>query len=225
MSYCVYMHTCPNGKKYIGITSIAPHRRWENGSGYAYNEHFHRAIQKYGWENIRHEILFDDLTREEAEQKEIELISLHKSNISEFGYNHSTGGECIAKGCKHTKEMNERQSKRARGENNPMFGKSRTSEEKHKISVNRKGIYKGEEHYFFGQHHSEETARRISDSRKGKLTGASNHKSKSVINLETGKIYESARIAALSENVNYSTLKAQLRKKNSKYALADKIVV
>ena len=82
--YIVYMHTCPNGKKYIGITSQAPERRWQKGKGYAYgsNPYFYNAIEKYGWENIKHEILFRDLTKEEAEQKEIELIKEYKIRMS-----------------------------------------------------------------------------------------------------------------------------------------------
>lgn len=87
MSFCVYKHTCPNGKVYIGITGQKPHRRWNNGNGYACNEHFHRAILKYGWDNIKHEILLDGLTQEQAEHEERRFISLHRSNEKEFGYN------------------------------------------------------------------------------------------------------------------------------------------
>ena len=80
--YIVYMHTCPNGKKYIGITSQSPERRWQKGKGYAYgsNPYFYNAIEKYGWDNIEHTILFRNLTKEEAEQKEIELIKEHKTS-------------------------------------------------------------------------------------------------------------------------------------------------
>lgn len=94
--YFVYKHTCPNGKIYIGITCQTPSKRWANGKGYAPNAYFSSAIQKYGWDNIRHEILFDSLTKEQAEQKEIELIAEYKSNQREYGYNISVGGECGA---------------------------------------------------------------------------------------------------------------------------------
>ena len=96
--YCVYKHTTPNNKVYIGITSKNPLERWNNGHGYASNKHFTNAIMKYGWDNIQHEILFEGLTKEEACQKEIELIAFYKSNNCEFGYNRSSGGEWSAIG-------------------------------------------------------------------------------------------------------------------------------
>ena len=91
--YKVYKHTSPNGKVYIGITSRKNvNDRWRNGRGYEYNEHFYRAIVKYGWDNIKHEILYSGLTKEEAEQTEIELIAEYKANNPEYGYNNSIGG-------------------------------------------------------------------------------------------------------------------------------------
>ena len=33
-TYCVYIHTAPNGKMYIGQTSQKPEARWNNGRGY-----------------------------------------------------------------------------------------------------------------------------------------------------------------------------------------------
>lgn len=95
-AYFVYKHTTPCGKVYIGITGRNPSLRWANGKGYAPNKYFSAAIEKYGWNNIRHEILFDSLTKEEAEQKEIALIAEYKSNQREYGYNLSVGGECAA---------------------------------------------------------------------------------------------------------------------------------
>lgn len=91
--YFVYKHTCPNGKVYIGITCQTPSKRWHNGKGYVQNKYFYSAISKYGWDNIKHEILFDSLTKEEACKKEIELIAQYRSNLHEYGYNLSVGGE------------------------------------------------------------------------------------------------------------------------------------
>lgn len=91
--YSLYIHTCPNGKKYVGITRLKPSRRWGRGSGYkAHNKHFYSAIQKYGWENIKHEIIFDNLSREEAEFWETYYINLYRTTSSEFGYNNAKGG-------------------------------------------------------------------------------------------------------------------------------------
>ena len=104
MNYIVYLHTnIIDGKRYVGITSQKAHDRWKNGLGYSHNEYFTRAINKYGWDNFKHEILFIDLTKEEAEQKEIELIELYKSNQRRYGYNISNGGECIGKHSEESK--------------------------------------------------------------------------------------------------------------------------
>ena len=61
--YVVYEHLFPNGKRYIGITSKIPEKRWENGCGYTKSKQpaMYNAVQKYGWENIKHNILFTDL--------------------------------------------------------------------------------------------------------------------------------------------------------------------
>lgn len=93
-NWIVYMHTTPNGKRYIGITGRSVKARWKN-KGYGYFNHcyFWNAIQKYGWENIKHEILFENLTEQEAKNKEIELICFYKSNLKEFGYNQTLGGD------------------------------------------------------------------------------------------------------------------------------------
>lgn len=92
-NFKVYMHTSPNGKRYIGITCQRPAKRWGgNGYGYVGNEYFWRAIQKYGWDNFKHEILFENLTQQEAEQKEIELIAYYDSTDPNKGYNITAGG-------------------------------------------------------------------------------------------------------------------------------------
>lgn len=99
--YKVYKHTLPssiskkeNDMVYIGITCQEKvHYRWgRNGIKYKNNIYFYRAIQKYGWENFKHEILFDCLTKDEANQKEIELISKYDSTNQSKGYNIELGG-------------------------------------------------------------------------------------------------------------------------------------
>ena len=90
-SFKVYMHKFPNNKVYIGITSQTLNRRWRNGYGYK-GQAVYNAILKYGWNNIKHIVLFENLTKKEAEEKEIELIKLFNSTSHKNGYNVETGG-------------------------------------------------------------------------------------------------------------------------------------
>ena len=93
-NYTVYMHTnLINDKKYIGITQQVPEMRWKNGKGYKSTSHFRKAIDKYGWDNFKHEILYTGLTAEEASLKEQELIKQYDTTNRLHGYNNSTGGE------------------------------------------------------------------------------------------------------------------------------------
>lgn len=102
--YYVYIHVCPNGKKYVGCTRrVKPELRWAEGNGYQYNKHFYSAILKYGWDNIEHEV-FEVDSAEEMYRKEVELISFYHSNDPEYGYNNSVGGEHGFLGCKHSEE-------------------------------------------------------------------------------------------------------------------------
>lgn len=93
-TYTVYCHTNKiNGKKYIGITSQKPEKRWgTNGRNYK-GQKFHNAIEKYGWDNFEHELLFNNLTEQSAKDKEIELIRTY--NTQRNGYNISSGGDDI----------------------------------------------------------------------------------------------------------------------------------
>ena len=93
-NYKVYIHKFPNGKAYIGITRQEPKIRWGGGNGHVRNEYMHRAIKKYGWENIEHIILFDGLSEEDACEIEKSLIKKYRTNEKEFGYNIESGGQC-----------------------------------------------------------------------------------------------------------------------------------
>ena len=93
MKYIVYMHKLKKDNRvYIGITSQNPKKRWQNGLGYIHSCYFYNAIIKYGWNNFEHIILFKDLSKEDAEKKEIELIAKYKSNIKGYGFNINEGG-------------------------------------------------------------------------------------------------------------------------------------
>lgn len=98
-SWKLYIHTVPKeisvydyDKYYIGITHNSLKKRWgKHGQGYK-GQTFYRAIEKYGWDNIKHDVLYENLTQEEAENLEIYLIEKYKSYDSRYGYNASYGG-------------------------------------------------------------------------------------------------------------------------------------
>lgn len=177
----VYKHTTPNDKVYIGITSQTEQRRWQGGYGYATQQKFYRAIKKYGWDNIKHEILYEDLTLEEAEEKERELILQYKSSDSKFGYNVANGGSgkgtcseetkrkiSIAnKGKHHSLETIEK-FKARRGEKNSRFGVKLSEETKQKMREKA-----------LGRVISEKQRKHLSELYKGR-TGILCHSSKKV---------------------------------------------
>lgn len=203
--FCVYKHTAPNGKIYIGITSDNPVHRWNNGKGYKQNVHFYSAIKKFGWNNIKHEILYDGLTKEKACEKEIELIALYKSNMREFGYNNSIGGEATALGFNHSVETRQRMSNSRKGENCYWYGKHRSQETIEKIRRAKAGKPISEKTkkalLHAVRHQSNETRQKISQSLKGNLCAA-----KKVICIETGIIYNSVSDAAQKNNIDRSQI-------------------
>lgn len=90
----VYYHLFPNGKYYIGITSEPKvENRWQsNGNGYWGQKIIFNAIQKYGWDNIEHGIIAENLTSDEA--RNFESLLIKKLNtITPHGYNATYGGD------------------------------------------------------------------------------------------------------------------------------------
>lgn len=150
MRFWVYIHTCPNGKRYVGVTTASkPERRWLEGRGYQNNDHFYRAILKYGWDNFEHKV-FEVDSAEEMYRKEVELISFYHSNDPEYGYNHSSGGEKSALGCIRSEETKRRMSETAKERwSDPEVRRKRTE-------ANKKS------------HSDPEFRRKISEARKGK---------------------------------------------------------
>lgn len=124
-TYIVYKHTNQiNGKSYIGISSQSlDARSGSNGKNYKKNKHFYDAIQKYGWDSFSHEVLFNGLSKTEAQHIEVELIAKYKSNDSQYGYNLSSGGESGNAGCTMSESERLRRSQAYSGKGNPMYGK------------------------------------------------------------------------------------------------------
>lgn len=121
----VYMHKSPSGKVYIGITKRDLEIRWANGEGYKTCPIFYNAIRKYGWENIEHKLLFENLNDISAKLIEIDLIYYYKSiNMS---YNLTDGGQGQL-------------GVRKYGENNPFCGHTQSEEAKKKISDAQTGV-------------------------------------------------------------------------------------
>ena len=179
-NYTVYLHTSPSNKYYIGITSMMPEKRWgNNGVGYK-GQVFYYAIEKYGWDNIKHEIIAENLTKEQAEQMEMKLIAEYRSNQREFGYNVANGGNSNGKHSEETKmkigkyNRNKKLSKETKRKIS-LKNKGKVLTETHKSKISN--ALKGNKNPFFGKKHTEETKRKMRNAQ----TGSKNHNSKRVI--------------------------------------------
>lgn len=231
--YTVYKHTTPSGKVYVGITKQKPEQRWQNGNGYKKNEHFYRAILKYGWENIKHEIICQaPLSSAQAGAVEKSFIHLYDSTNHDKGYNHSIGGECGTLGVHPSAETRKKKSyawkhsvaciehlkkvcELNKGRQSPLKGMHHSAEAKKHMSDSHKGHLT-----------SAETRRKISESNKGKkhkitdegmATLIKAHKGKPPVNrkqvvcLETNEKYSSASEAAVFIGLSLDRVAAACR--------------
>ena len=187
--YTVYQHKNKmNGKIYIGITMQEPEKRWgTNGNNYKTSPHFYLAIQKYGWDNFEHNILFKNLSYEDACQKEQELIQYYNSMNRDFGYNSTSGGDIFIM----NEETKQKISHSMKGNKNGV-GYPCSEEKKRKISEAQKGRQFTEEHK---QKLSEAAKKRnvpCSETKKQKLSQTYPNKRK-VYCEELDTIYESVQ--------------------------------
>lgn len=161
-NYCVYIHTSPNGKRYVGQTGVEPEKRWRsNGKGYLAKKDgkylqpmFAHAILKYGWDNFKHEIIASDLTKEEADELEKSLIENLNTMNSEYGYNLREGGSHGGLSEEAKKKISEAQK-----------GKIMSEESRKKLSE----ALKGEKSPLYGTHPSEEARRNMSEAQKKRV--------------------------------------------------------
>ena len=111
-----------NGKRYVGQKKF--NKGWQSyiGSGSALKH----AIKKYGKENFVRNIVDIAYSKEELDDKEVELIAFLNAQFSTDYYNIDMGGV-------PTSRMT------LRGENNPNYGKKLSAEARKRISEAQKG--------------------------------------------------------------------------------------
>ena len=229
--YSVYVHTFPNGKRYVGVTSWKPELRWgANGCNYK-NPYMINAIKKYGWNNITHKIVAENLSVEEAEQMEIDLIAKYNSADKRYGYNISNGGII----CRICSEQTKEKLRKAN------LGKTMSQESKKKISEYQKGQIRSKQvrknmciaqkksfHNGNNAMHSPEARAKAAIKLKGKkvsyytIQKANEAKYHPVVYIPTGKLYKSIKDACIDTGVNRTTIirqcKGQTKKIEWRYA-------
>ncbi len=209
--YIVYKHTNKiNGKVYIGITSRTIKERWgSNGANYRSSPHFFSAINKYGWDNFTHEILFENLTKDEACLKEKELIKEYNSNNKDFGYNQTDGGEMFTM----TEDVKKKISLSMIGNKNGL-NKPCSKEKAKKISESQKGKYVSDE---TRKKQSEKAKNRehepCKEETKEKLRNSYPHM-RQVYCFETDVIYKSVQECARQLGLEASNVSAVCRGKH-----------
>jgi group I intron endonuclease len=169
--YTVYQHIFPNGKRYIGVTRNSVHKRW-GYKGYNYRSQFvGRAIEKYGWDNIEHDIFCVCETKEQAEKVERFLVSYFDTINPEHGYNVLPGGDVSVNDA--TPEMRYKLG-------NGNRGRKHTDEEKRKISEGCKRAFdRPESNGCIGKKASDETKEKMRIARKKYLSDSENAKAQS----------------------------------------------
>lgn len=155
------------------------------------NIYWNRIVSK---SNYKIEIIFDNISYEDAKIKEIEFIKLYGRKDLGLGTlcNMTDGGEGMS-GYITSQETKDKISKTKSGKKNE------------KLSKLCKGLKKR-----LGAKLSNETKDKISKSLVNTRTGKNNHESKKIIDTNTGVIYYGKREAAEAYGIPLSTLKAYL---------------
>lgn len=188
-----------NKKIYIGKTNdiekrIKKHLRCVKNK---VNRYLYDAINYYSWENFDVEII-EECADEKANEKEKFYIQLNKSNLHEFGYNMTNGGDG-GNTLKNWSNDNKKKLWKKQGNSrightisdegrksissymksnlNPVKRKdvrqkiSNTLKRKYKsgeLKINIPPVKSGKEHPMYGKHHTIESKQKISNARKGK---------------------------------------------------------
>lgn len=190
------------------------------------NKLWHYIIDKTDY---KVDIIFDDITIDEAKEKEKELIALYSKKIDGTGIlvNITDGGDGTF-GYKHSEETRrkiaESNKKENISENNRRkkseYAKNRTIEHIHRLRLSQTGVKRSDDFRLklssinTGKNHSEETKKKMSISQTGRKHSSESifkmkdncHLSKLVLNTSTGIYYISSKEAAFSHNLNPNTI-------------------
>lgn len=91
-NYIIYKFTSPSGKSYIGQTNDLAKRITQHKYKSSKCPYFSNAVQKYGLENFKLDILAEHLTLDESNKLEEHLINEHNT-LHPMGYNLKLGGQ------------------------------------------------------------------------------------------------------------------------------------
>lgn len=175
--YSVYKMTFPNDKLYVGITSDFNQRIYQHKYESTKRKFkLQRAINKYGWDNIKKEVVCFNLSKEQAQDLEVYLIA--SMDLTNKGYNTTPGGEFIS-------------------DNNALLGKIRMQNPEYKEKI-LKALWSNEKQRLESLRSSSqrkkrsEIAKKRSDEGKNKLPVIK----KPIMCVETGEKFESMDAAA-----------------------------
>lgn len=200
-NYHLYIHVNKvNKKRYVGITCQDIKKRWGGGSNYKNSTYFYHAIQKYGWNNFDHYVLYTELTKEEAEQKEIELIAFWNTTDHNNGYNLAKGGES-RNGIKLTRKQIEKMRER-------MLGTKHSKETIEKMKKVHKGKHVGELNNMYGKHWNENQRKIITEANRKNQQGGNNSNARRVKCITTGEIFDCISDAMRKYDINKTNISA-----------------
>jgi len=197
MTYIVYQLTSPSGKKYFGLSSktlsvrVSTHMK-DRQRLINRGKHLPRlyaAFGKYPIDLWKQTVLFEGLTRSEAEVKERELIAIHNTQNPSCGYNMAEGGIGGDTGRNGELDKRQKHSERMKALNaDPLFVKNRI--EKGQTSIRN----------------NPEQFRVNAIKRKMRLRRSSNHQNHTGMWVVRGVPYGSLREAVASTGVSESTI-------------------
>lgn len=144
----IYKIESPNKKVYIGRANDFNRRMIEHKSnsskkyGEKYNYALYKAIRKYGWDNMKKEIIFE--TDDENLLKKLEEEFILAYDSVKKGYNNmygSDGGDVYTNFPERLERMKKINSEKFSGEKNPMYGKTHKDCTTQKMKQKAKGRF------------------------------------------------------------------------------------
>lgn len=217
----IYKITNPKKRVYIGQT-VDIERRFNEYKKLACKNQksIYNSLLKYGVESHQFEVLTECF---ESELNDFERYFQELYNV----INNKSGLNCKLVGTTSKSGMHSKDVKLKIGRGNK--GKVRTLETRNKISKSRKGKCSGKDHPQYGKKFDSEWRRKLSEAKSNgkhhlqgkklpkewvenihknrvKKIGFDNHRSKIVLNTETGIYYGSCSEASFSCNMKRNTL-------------------